>query len=260
MRKIRENIQLEESRNTPIEEARDSGAMMLFGEKYGDNVRVITFDKNYSVELCGGCHVGATGNIGLFKITSETGIASGVRRIEAITSVAAQNYVNAELKALESIKNLFKNNARTFENVASLQEENKSLKKQIEELMAAKASNLQGELKSKFQKINDMNFLAIRLPISDSKAAKTLAYNLEKEIGNAVIVFGLESNGKAQLMLAVSEQLTAIDPKYHAGNLVRELAKEILGGGGGQAFFATAGGKNPAGIEKALDKAKAILE
>ena len=258
--KIRENIQLEESRNTPIEEARDSGAMMLFGEKYGDNVRVITFDKNYSVELCGGCHVGATGNIGLFKITSETGIASGVRRIEAITSVAAQNYVNAELKALESIKNLFKNNARTFENVASLQEENKSLKKQIEELMAAKASNLQGELKSKFQKINDMNFLAIRLPISDSKAAKTLAYNLEKEIGNAVIVFGLESNGKAQLMLAVSEQLTAIDPKYHAGNLVRELAKEILGGGGGQAFFATAGGKNPAGIEKALDKAKAILE
>lgn len=256
--KIRENIQLEESRNTPIEIAKESGAMMLFGEKYGETVRMITFDKSYSVELCGGCHVNATGKIGLFKIISETGIASGVRRIEAITAVAAQNFVAAEMNELGQIRNLFKNSLRTVENIAALQEENKTLKKQIEELLASKANNLQGDLKSEVQKISGINFLAVKLPISDSKAAKTLAYNLEKEIKDAFILFGIEDEGKAQLMLTISENLTK-EKAFHAGNMVRLLAKEIDGGGGGQAFFATAGGKNPSGIEKALEKARELV-
>ncbi len=258
-RKIRENIKLEESRNTPIETAKASGAMMLFGEKYGDSVRMITFDKEYSVELCGGCHVNATGEIGLFKIVSETGIASGVRRIEAITSLAAEAYVNSGLGELERIKSLFKTPGKTFENIQGLQEENKSLRKKLEALMADKASNLQGDLKKAVQQIKSVNFLAEKLPIQDSKAAKTLAYNLEKEIGDAFILFGLEANGKPQLMLIISDSLTQ-DNKFHAGNMVRELAKEIQGGGGGQAFFATAGGKNASGIEGALIKAKKMIE
>lgn len=256
--KIRENIPLEESRNIPLGEAKEAGAMMLFGEKYGEIVRMITFDKDYSVELCGGCHVPATGKIGLFKIISESGIAAGVRRIEAVTAVAAENYVNAEIEELNQIKGLFKNAAKTYETVSALQEENKALKKQIEELISAKASNLQGDLKGQFNVVNGVNFLAVKLPIEDTKAAKTLAYNLENEVGNAFILFGIEADGKAQLMLTISETITK-EKSLHAGNIVRELAKSIQGGGGGQAFFATAGGKDPSGLEKALKNAESFL-
>jgi alanyl-tRNA synthetase len=257
--KIRENIPLEESRNTPIEKAKDSGAMMLFGEKYGDSVRMITFDKHYSIELCGGCHVPATGKIGLFKIISESGIAAGVRRIEAISADAAQQFVNEKLGELEEVKSMFKSAAPVSHSVSALISENKALQKKIESLLADKAGNLQGDLKDQSQLINGINFIGAKLPISDSKAAKTLAYNLEKEVGDAFIIFGIESDGKAQLMITISESLTK-DSTLHAGNIVRELAKEIKGGGGGQAFFATAGGKDSAGISTAIEKAKSMLE
>ncbi|GLR19386.1 alanine--tRNA ligase [Portibacter lacus] len=256
--KIRENIPLDESRHTPIEDAKASGAMMLFGEKYGEFVRMITFGKDYSVELCGGCHVPATGNLGLFKIVSETGVAAGVRRIEAITSVAAQDYVNEQIKELTEIKNLFKGSGSAVKQVEGVLADNKALQKKIESLMSEKAGDLQGDLKNTVEVINGINFIGSKLPISDTKAAKTLAYNLEKEVGNVVIIFGIQTEDKAQLMVTISEELTK-EKNLHAGNMVRELAKNIKGGGGGQAFFATAGGKDPEGIDAAIEQAKTMI-
>ncbi|MEM1122422.1 MAG: alanine--tRNA ligase [Bacteroidota bacterium] len=255
--KIRLNIPLEE-KLLPIEEAKAAGATALFGEKYGDTVRMITFDQDFSRELCGGTHVPATGEIGQFKILSETGVAAGIRRIEAVTAEKAEAYINEELAELDKIRGLFKNAKNTALSVANLQEENKKLKKEIEKLLAEQASGLKDSLKAKVEQVNGFNFLAAKLPLNDSGAIKTLAYQLESELGNAVIVFGAEVKGKPQLMVAISKDLVE-SHQLHAGNMVRELAKEIKGGGGGHAFFATAGGKDPGGLEVAVGKAKGLL-
>jgi alanyl-tRNA synthetase len=251
--KIRENIALEESRNTPIEEARKAGAMMLFGEKYGDSVRMITFDPAYSRELCGGCHVSATGKIGYFKIISEGAVAAGVRRIEAVSGTKAEAFINIELGELAAIRDIFKNPKNTAKNVAALQDENRRLQKEIEKMMDAQAHVLQGQLRSKFLTINGVNILATRIEISDAKTVKTLAYNLEKEKGNALIVFGTVSNDKPQLTIVISEELVK-SKGLNAGAMIRELAKDIKGGGGGQAFFATAGGTEVGGLDGALER------
>jgi len=256
--KIRANIQLEEVREMPIEEAKATGAMMLFGEKYGDKVRMITFDKDFSQELCGGTHVNATGEIGQFKIVSESSVASGIRRIEAVTAGVAENYLLKESQELSTINDLLKNPKQTAKQVEALIEENKGLKKQIEKLQNAQAGAIKAELKTKFEAKSGINFLAVRVPIADAKALKTLAYQLEKETGNAFIVFGAEVNEKPQLMITVSESLTK-EKGLHAGNIVRELAKEIQGGGGGQAFFATAGGKDASGLDKAIARASDMI-
>ena len=252
--KIRENIPLEENRDMPIEAAKASGALMLFGEKYGDKVRMITFDKNFSQELCGGTHVQATGQIGQFKILSESSVASGIRRIEAVTASAASEYFEKQLNELTAIQQLVKSPKNTAKQVESLIEENKSLKKQIEQLQNAQAGAIKADLKNKFENKSGINFLSVRVPIKDAKALKTLAYQLEKETGDAFIVFGAEVNNKPQLMITVSESLTK-SKGLHAGNIIRELAKEIQGGGGGQAFFATAGGKDAGGLDRAVAKA-----
>ncbi|MEL6718851.1 MAG: alanine--tRNA ligase [Bacteroidota bacterium] len=257
--KIRENIALEEARNMPIEEARQSGATMLFGEKYGDEVRMITFDSNFSRELCGGCHVDATGEIGYFKILSEGAVAAGVRRIEAVTADAAENFINKELDQLSSVRSLFKNPKNVVKSVADLQDENKKLQKQIEQLLAAQATALQGQLKDQFEEKNGVNLLASKVSLEDSKALKNLSYQLEKEVGNAVIVFGAVIKGKPQLMVTISENLTK-EKDLHAGNIVRELAKHIKGGGGGQAFFATAGGKDIGGLDAAIAATKEVVK
>lgn len=251
--KIRENIQRKEDRNISIEKAKESGAMMLFGEKYGDEVRMITFDPHYSIELCGGCHVDYTGEIGQFKITSESAIASGVRRIEAVTAIEAENFINAQLEELKDIKGLFKNPMNTAKSVYLLQEENKSLKKQVEELLAKEANSLQKNLKDEFETINGIQILTKKLPINDQNAIKTLGSNLQNEIGESIIGFGWDNNGKAMLMIFVHDALTS---RFKAGQLIREIAKNIQGGGGGQDFFATAGGKNPDGIDAALEELK----
>ncbi len=255
--KIRENIPLEEDILT-IAQAKEAGAMMLFGEKYGDEVRMITFDKDFSRELCGGTHVNATGDIGLFKIVSEGAVAAGVRRIEAITAGKAEAFINKELAELNSIRALFKNPKDTAKNVAALQEENKGLKKELDKMMAAQAGNLKDDLKKGATIINGVNFIASKLPLNDSKAIKNLSYQLEQELGDALIVFGAEVNGKPQLMVTISETLTK-EKDLHAGNIIRELAKEIQGGGGGQAFFATAGGKDATGLDRAIAKAGELL-
>jgi len=256
--KIRENILLNEVRNMPLDAAKVSGATMLFGEKYGDTVRVITFGKDFSSELCGGTHVPATGDIGLFKITSEGAVAAGVRRIEGITADLAEAFVNKELGELNAIRTMFKNPKSVSKSVASLQEENKSLKKEIEKMQSAKAGNLKDELKAKVRQIDGVNFIASRISLNDAKAIKTLAFQLKDELTNAVIIFGAEVNEKPQLTVAISENLTK-EKDLHAGNIIRELAKEIQGGGGGQPFFATAGGKDLSGLDKAMEKAQEVL-
>ena len=251
--KIRQNISLEESRSLPIEEAKKSGAMMLFGEKYGDKVRMITFDPTYSRELCGGCHVKATGQIGLFKIVSESGIAAGVRRIEAVTAHKAEEYVNKQILELTAIKSFFKNNINTPKNVADLQEENRDLQKEVEKLRAMQAAAMKDSLVSGAKNIAGVKVVVARLKDIDSKSAKTLSVNILAEMGEAAVLFGLEDQGKATVMLSIAEPLTK-SKGWHAGNIIRELAKEINGGGGGQAFFATAGGTDVTGLDKALAK------
>jgi len=256
--KIRENIALIENRSIAIDEAKDAGAMMLFGEKYGDYVRMITFDPEYSRELCGGCHVDRTGQIGYFKITSEGGIAAGVRRIEAITADSAEAYINQHLEELNEIKNLFKSPQNPVKSVQDLQEENKTLKKEIESLMAAQASNMKEQLKSKAEAINGVHLVTQLIENLDGKTAKTLAHNIDQELDHSIIFFGLKNDDKIQLQLLINQEL--VDSKgLNAGNIIRDVAKHIQGGGGGQPFYATAGGKNPDGFAKAVEQLKTYL-
>ena len=256
--KIRQNIELDEKRYVPLEEAKAAGAMMLFGEKYGDKVRVITFDPEFSSELCGGTHVAATGEIGLFKIVTESAIAAGIRRIEAVTADAAETYLLNELNELQRIRNLFKNPQHLENKVSALQEENKTLKKEIEKLQAAQANALKDQLKNKIGEKDGVKYISTRLPLKDAKAIKTLAHQLEQEIGDVLIVFGAEVNNKPQLTVIVSESLVQAKD-LHAGKMVKVLAKEIRGGGGGQAFFATAGGSDLSGLDAALAKAEEMF-
>lgn len=258
--KVLENIALEENRNMAIEEAKEAGALMLFGEKYGDTVRMVTFDKDFSQELCGGTHVGATGKIGLFKILSESGVAAGVRRIEAVTGDRAKSFVDKELQELNAVRDLLKNPKDCVKSVASLQDENKTLKKQIEQLMNEQANALKKDLLQQFKEKDGYKLLAAKLPLTNSTTIKNLAYQIEKEAGQVVIVFGAEVNGKPQLTVVISKELTESNKDLHAGNIIRELAKSIKGGGGGQPFFATAGGKDVSGLDAAIARAEEMIK
>ena len=257
--KIRQNIPLEEARALPIEEAKKSGAMMLFGEKYGDSVRMITFDPAYSRELCGGCHVKYTGQLGLFKITSESGIAAGVRRIEAVTANKAEEYVNQQIHELNAIKSFFKNNINTTKNVSDLLDENKELTKEVEKLRGMQASGMKASLISGAKEISGARVVVAKLKEMDTKSAKTLSVNILSEIDNGLVLFGIDDQGKATIMLSIAENLTK-SKGWHAGNIIKELSKEINGGGGGQAFFATAGGTDVAGLDKALARLDEFLK
>ncbi|MEI7594757.1 MAG: alanine--tRNA ligase [Bacteroidota bacterium] len=255
--KIRENIKLEENRNMPIAEAQKLGAMALFGEKYGDSVRVITFDKNYSIELCGGTHASATGNIGMVKIISESAIAAGIRRIEAITSDTAEAFINCEIEALNNIRQLFKNNQNVFKNVSDLIDENAKLNKLVEEFNKEKAKIIKSELANKFEMINGFRFIATKLD-ADASTIKDIAFQLKSQFNDLFLIIGSESNGKANIAVALSDDI--VKKGLNASAIIRELSKEINGGGGGQPFFATAGGTNIAGIDNTIEKAKAFLK
>ena len=257
--KICENIALHEVRNMPIEDARKTGAMMLFGEKYGETVRVITFDKDFSQELCGGTHVQATGEIGQFKIISESAVAAGVRRIEASTGLAAREYVKSEIAELDKIRDTFKNPKETAKKVDALVDENKALRKQIEGMYIEQATALQRELRSQFVDTEGVMLLVKQINLADNNAVKTLATNLEKEVGNAVIVFGTISNDKPQLTICISPDLVK-SKNLNAGTMIRELAKDIKGGGGGQPTFASAGGVDTEGLARALGRVKDFLK
>lgn len=258
-RKIRENISLLEDRYIPIEEAKKAGAMMLFGEKYGDTVRMITFDPSFSRELCGGCHVRATGKLGFFKITSESGIAAGVRRIEAITADEAEKYVREREEELAAIRLFFKNNQNLVRNVADLHDENKTLLKEIEKLRATQAASLKDGLMAKRTEISGVPVIASVVSDLDAKNAKTLSSSLLSGLGAGVVLLGLADQEKPTLCLSISEQLTR-EKGWHAGNIIKELAREIEGGGGGQAFYATAGGSRPEGLDVAISKLKEYIK
>ena len=255
--KIRENISLSESRDVPFQSALDMGALALFGEKYGDEVRVITFDKNYSVELCGGTHVPATGQIGFFKITSESAIAAGVRRIEAVTAKKAEEYIYGHFNIVNELKSIFKNQKDVVKGVIALQEQNTVLQKELQQFQKEKAAGLKDELRDKAENINGIKFIAQKVDL-DSNSIRDLAFKLNKEIENLVLVLGMEKDGKAQITVMISENLVK-EKALNAGSVIREIAREIKGGGGGQPHFATAGGKDPGGLSRAFEKARGII-
>ncbi|WP_081211755.1 alanine--tRNA ligase [Salegentibacter sediminis] len=255
-KRIAERIALNEQRNIAFQEALDQGAIALFGEKYGESVRAIHFGE--SVELCGGTHVKNTGDIWYFKITSEAAVASGIRRIEAITGDAVREYFAEQTQVLEEIKDELKNAKDPVKAVSNLQEENSALKKQVEALLKDKAKNLKTELKAEIEEINGINFLAKMVDL-DAGGLKDLAFQLGDEKDNLFLLFGTEQNGKALLSCYISKDLVN-EKGLNAGQIVRELGKYIQGGGGGQPFFATAGGKNPAGLNEALQQSKSYIK
>ena len=250
--RIESKLPLQEGRNVPMEKAIEEGAMALFGEKYGDAVRTVRFGQ--SIELCGGTHVDNTADIWHFKIVSEGAVASGIRRIEAITNDAVKSYYQDNNRSFFEMKDMLNNAQEPVKALQNLQEENSSLKKQIEQLLKDKAKNIKGELKNEITEINGVNFLAKQLDL-DPSGIKDLCFELGSQFDNLYLLFGAENDGKAILSCYVSKSL--VDAKgLNAGTIVRELGKHIHGGGGGQPFFATAGGKNPAGIANALQAAK----
>lgn len=253
--RIRENLGLVEERNLPIEEAKARGAMALFGEKYGDTVRLIQFGQ--SVELCGGTHVQASGEIGLFKITAESAVASGIRRIEAVGGEAAEQLFFGQNDLIEELQQILKQPKNLKQAIEALQQENQKLNKQLEQLKAKAAGNVKQELKDSIQKVGEVNAI-IREVELDAGSIKNLAFQLKGEIENLFLVLGSKSGGKPSLSVLISENLVK-EKDWNAGQIIRDLAKHIQGGGGGQPFFATAGGKNSDGIDKALEAAKDLL-
>ncbi len=250
--RIREGILQEERRNIPYQSAIDEGAIALFGEKYGDSVRAIKFGK--SMELCGGTHVDCTVDIWHFIITSESAVASGIRRIEAITGDAAKQYFVDRSDSFSALQKALNNAQDPLKAVTGLQEENNQLQKQVQQLLKDKAKNIKNELKAEITEVNGIHFLAKELDL-DASGLKDLAFEIGGEIDNLFVLFGSKSGGKALLTCYISKDLVA-ERNLNAGQIVRELGTHIQGGGGGQPFFATAGGKNPEGITEALEKAR----
>ncbi len=255
-RMIRQNIPLAELRAVPIAQAREMGAMALFGEKYGDQVRVIRFGE--SVELCGGTHVAATGQIGFFRITSESSIASGIRRIEAQAGQMAEENIREQQKTVRELQLLFKSNHGLVEAVNLLMEDNQQLRKKIEQFDKEQLKHIKNDLRSRIQPLNGVNLICERVDLPDAAQIKDLAYQIKGETENLYLVIGSIIQGKPILTVMISESLIE-SHGLHAGNIIRDSAREIQGGGGGQPFFATAGGKDASGIDKAMAKAVEAL-
>lgn len=256
--KIRENIKLDEKRNVPIQEAVASGATATFGEKYGDFVRVITFDPKFSVELCGGTHVPATGEIGMFKFVAESSVSAGVRRVEAYTGEKAMSNINEQLSIISEIKELFKGQSDLVKAVKALQEERNILSKKIEILENEKLQEVKERLYAKIISVGDINMIAEVVEVPSADALKQLAYELKAKIGDLYCILGAEVNGKPQLAVMIAENLIA-SKNLNAGQIIKEIAKEIKGGGGGQPFFATAGGNDVSGLRNAVEKGKSFV-
>ena len=250
--RIKEELPLEEKRNIPYQQAIDQGAIALFGEKYGDAVRAIKFGN--SMELCGGTHVSNTSSIWHFIITSEGAVASGIRRIEAITGDAAKQYYIDRSNAFSALQKSLNNAQDPVKAVTSMQEQNSALQKQVAQLLKEKAKNIKGDLKNEVVELNGVHFLTKELDL-DAAGLKDLAFELGGEIDNLFILFGSKANDKALLTCYIDKQLVS-SKGLDAGKIVRELGKHIQGGGGGQPFFATAGGKKPEGIAIALAQVK----
>ncbi|MFM7053890.1 MAG: alanine--tRNA ligase, partial [Bacteroidota bacterium] len=256
--KIRENIPLNEQRNVPIAKAMELGATALFGEKYGEYVRVITFDKNYSVELCGGTHVGTTGEIGLFRIISESSVAAGVRRVEAVTGAGAEKLLRDQHRELAELKSLLNNPKDAVKGLQSVLDEQDALRKQLESLYAEKASTVRETLKTKATEANGITIIAETVSLPSAELIKTISYELRNQSDNMAILLGAEIDGKPHLSLVFSDALVQ-SKNLNASNIIRTIAKNIQGGGGGQPFYATAGGKDSSGLPKAIAEGVEIL-
>jgi alanyl-tRNA synthetase len=252
---IHSNIPLEERRAVPIEEAKKLGAMALFGEKYGDAVRVIKFGD--SVELCGGIHVPSTGKIGIFKITSEAAVAAGIRRIEAITGPSAERYFKEKAATLDQLSALLKNPQNIQKSVLDLIEKNNELTKSLEQFQREKSKAIKAVLSTKISTENGIQFLGEIVDL-DSDSVKDILFQLKSETDNFVGVIGNKDGAKCTLSLIISENLVK-DKGWDASKLIRSAAQHIQGGGGGQNFFATAGGKLPSGLSMAISEIKLLL-
>ena len=255
--KIRQNIKLKEQRNVPYQDAIQSGVTALFGEKYGDFVRMITFDDHFSKELCGGTHVKATGQIGSFKIISESAVAAGVRRIEAITADKAEQYFLEQRKELGHLKALLNGSKDLSASVQALLDENAKLKKEIEKSTLERVNTLKHEIVHHVRGINGINLIAKHIDLQSADATKNLAFSLKDMVDNLFLVFTTEIEGKPGITVMLSDHL--VKKGMNASSIVRELAKEIQGGGGGQPFYATAGGKNSEGLKIVLEKAESFI-
>jgi len=253
---IRENAPLEESRSIPMGKAIDMGAIAFFGEKYGEDVRVIKFGN--SIELCGGIHVPSTGNIGFFKIVRESAIAAGIRRIEAVAGPAAEKFVDQHLEIINTLKVFIKSHdlIPTIEKTIS---ENSEMKKMIENISKDIREAARKNLAGMIRKVGNINLIAEEIPIRPAHIIKDLAFDLKNQVENLVLVLGTDLDGKAHLTIMISENLVK-ELNLDARQLIREVSQEIQGGGGGQEFYATAGGKNPAGIARAISMIVGMVE
>lgn len=256
--KIAASIPLEERRNVPIEEAKAAGAMALFGEKYGDSVRMIVFDPAYSVELCGGTHVANTQEIRYFKILSESSSAAGIRRIEAVTSDAALAYMADQLDLLNQVAAVLKDPRDLVKSVSDLVEKSKILEKELAKLAAEKVGDLKGSLEGKAIDKDGFKLINQVVEVPSANDLKGLAFDLGKSMDKAVILLGAKINDKPLLNIVITEELLK-DSELNAGQLIREVAKAIQGGGGGQPHFASAGGKNVDGLQAAMDKIEELV-
>ena len=254
---IRGDYSIEEHRSVPIEEAKAQGAMALFGEKYGEEVRTVRFGS--SIELCGGTHISSTGRIGTFRIVSEGAIAAGVRRIEAVTAKGCEEYLYAKEDAILEIKNMLNNVPDVLQGIQRLMSENDEMKKQVQEFLKEKSEQLRQWIIEKREELNGITLFRVELPVGMPDLVKDIAFQLKAQYPEKMLfVAGIQLNGKPSLTVMLSDDLVA--EGMHAGNMVREAAKLIQGGGGGQPHFATAGGKNADGLHAAMEAIVQQLE
>ena len=254
---IRLDYAREEKTEVPVQTAKEMGAIALFGEKYGDTVRVIRFGD--SIELCGGTHTESTGRLGLFVITSESAVSAGVRRIEAITADRAEELVNNSLKELQALKGLLHQPTALPAAVENLLQENTRLQRKIEGYQKQQAAAVKEKLKTTIRNKDGVNVIAGKVTLDSPQAVKDLAFQLKGEVDHLFLVLGADLEGKASLTVMIAEDLVNARG-LHAGHIIRDAAREMDGGGGGQPFFATAGGKNVHGIEAAIARACSFLD
>ena len=255
--KIRENIAVKTELMT-IEDAKKTGAMALFGEKYGDVVRVITTDKNFSIELCGGTHVNSTGQIGYFKIISESAVAAGIRRIEAITSVKSEEYFNEQSEIINEIKTLLKGPKDIVKSLNNLIDENSNLQKQLQVLLKEKVQEIKKELIKNIIKKDNVSIIIQQIKFDSAEEIKNMLFELKNEVPNLFCVIAAEVKGKPSISVIINDEVLKTK-NLNAGNIVRDLAKEINGGGGGQNFYAQAGGTNLDGLASVIEKSNKLF-
>lgn len=255
--KIQQNISKQEQ-SMRFDEAMEKGAMALFGEKYGDQVRVITFDENYSTELCGGCHVNSTAQICLFKILNESASAAGIRRIEAVSGQAAINYYKEKENFTFEVAKLVKNDKNPLKALQKLINENARLEDQLANYILQQSSLVKQHLIDSIQQHEGMQFIGEVIELPDADALKNIAFELKNEIDNLVLILGANVNGKALLTVMIAENIVK-KKNLKANLIIIELAKQIKGGGGGQAFYATAGGSDVDGLQTAVEMGRSLL-